>query len=98
MGNSSAFMSRKPMSREMPVTELADGSVKRLDEEEWGGWSRKAETFEPVTITCAATAAANAAGRSSLTGKGRRRGRSSRFASKTGRGEKDCPLWGNLSC
>ena len=24
MGNSSAFMSRKPMSREMPVTELAD--------------------------------------------------------------------------
>ena len=26
-------------------------AVKRLDEEEWGGWSRKAETFEPVTIT-----------------------------------------------
>jgi hypothetical protein len=33
-----------------------------------------------------------------LTGKGRRRVRSSRFTSRTGRGEKDCPLWGNLSC
>jgi hypothetical protein len=42
---------------------------------------RKRETFEPVT-TCAAMAAANVAGRSSLTGKGR--GRSSRFASRTG--------------
>jgi hypothetical protein len=56
---------------------------------------RKRETFAPVT-TCAAMAAANLAGRLSLTGKGR--GRSSSFASRTGRGEKDCPLWGNSSC
>jgi hypothetical protein len=58
---------------------------------------RKAETFEPVTITCAATAAANAAGRSSLTGKGRGRVRSSRFASRTGRGEKDVRYGGGSS-
>ena len=71
--------------------------MRRLDEEEWGGWSREAETFEPVTITCAATAAANAAGRSSLTGKGRGRVRSSRFASRTGRGEKDVRYGGGSS-
>jgi hypothetical protein len=51
---------------------------------------RKAETFEPVTVRhMHGRAAANAAGRSSLTGKGRGRVRSSRFASRTGRGEKD---------